>query len=434
MVCFETRVLAVVVCSIATQPLWAADVRVNEELAAKFLIADSFEEGDKSPRDWHQGAEVPGVTYEWDKGVASHGERSLSLRKRADRYFPIAEWSRTVPHQGNADAVQVRVKIKAVRAAKATVDVAFLDAQDQFLSHEWAAYIGAKDDGDKPARHDWQEYKGTVAIPTGTAKIAIGLQIYGPGSVWFDELLVRYTKDGEPLEPALPESAEEASPEPTAISVGKGEGEYLFLPAEKTEAPAGLVIVLPGGDGSADFHPFVRSIQRESLGNKLAVAQLIAPKFTNEQQITWPTQGNSIAGMKFTTEELVSAVAKDVSAKQQIDPKRVYLLGWSSGGPACYATLLQAEAPLAGTFVAMSVFKPRELPDLQHATGRSFYILHSPEDRVCPHRMAADARDQLLQAGAKVELAEYPGGHGWQGDVFGNIRRGIEWLEKSNTQ
>jgi predicted esterase len=429
---FWCYVGAMALCSALTGSTWAAEARVDKALAAKFLIADSFEEGDKAPKEWHQGTDVPAVTYEWDKGVASHGKRSLSLRKRANRYFPIAEWSRVVPHQGIATAVQVRVKVKAVRAAKATVDVAFLDAQDQLLKHEWAAYIGEKEEGDKPATHDWKEYQGTVAIPEGTVKFAIGLQMYGPGSVWFDELLIRYIEDGAPLEPAVEPVADEAAPTPIKVAVGKGEGEYLLVPpAEASGTPTGLLIVLPGGDGSADFHPFVRSIHRESLGGRLAVAQLIAPKFTPEQQITWPTHENPVAEMTFTTEDLAGKVIEDIAAKLKIDRERVYLLGWSSGGPACYATILQKESPAAGAFVAMSVFQPKNLPELNNAAKRRFYILHSPEDQVCPYRMAVDAGDRLQEAGAEVELAEYAGGHGWQGDLFGTIRRGVEWLVRA---
>ena len=34
--------------------------------------------------------------------------------------------------------------------------------------------------------------------------------------------------------------------------------------------------------------------------------------------------------------------------------------------------------------------------------------------------------------GPLVEFATYEGGHGWKGDVFGNIRTGVEWLEKQH--
>jgi predicted esterase len=127
---------------------------------------------------------------------------------------------------------------------------------------------------------------------------------------------------------------------------------------------------------------------------------------------------------------LVAKTVDDVAARQPIDRERVHLLGWSSGGPACYATMLQPESPAVGALVAMSVFQPDNLPDPKNGAGRRFYILHSRDDQVCPYRMAVEARDRLRAAGAQVEFAEYAGGHGWQGDLFGNIRRGVQWLEK----
>jgi predicted esterase len=85
---------------------------------------------------------------------------------------------------------------------------------------------------------------------------------------------------------------------------------------------------------------------------------------------------------------------------------------------------------VTGTFVAMSVFKPEWLPSLKAAKGRSFYVLHSPEDFI-PIKMAETARDELTKKGAKVGYETYEGGHGWHGDVFGTIRKGIDALEKS---
>lgn len=83
-----------------------------------------------------------------------------------------------------------------------------------------------------------------------------------------------------------------------------------------------------------------------------------------------------------------------------------------------------------GPFVAMSVFKPAILPPLANARGRAFFLLQAPDDRVTPYFYAKAAKMQLGEAGARVTLSDYDGGHGWQGDVFGNIRSGIEWLGK----
>ena len=82
----------------------------------------------------------------------------------------------------------------------------------------------------------------------------------------------------------------------------------------------------------------------------------------------------------------------------------------------------------------MSVFKPSLLPSLDDAKDRAYYIYHSPDDRTCPYRMAEQAAKMLGEKEAKTKLVTYEGGHGWQGDVFGNIRTGVEWLQKNATE
>ena len=77
----------------------------------------------------------------------------------------------------------------------------------------------------------------------------------------------------------------------------------------------------------------------------------------------------------------------------------------------------------------MSVFKPNELPPLENAKGRLFAIQHSPEDRICPFRMAKEAEERLTEHGATVKFMEYPGGHGWSGNVYGRIRENLDWLQ-----
>ena len=61
-----------------------------------------------------------------------------------------------------------------------------------FGTHAWASYIGARKNGDPPASHDWRWYSGVVDVPAGTKTLRISCQIYGPGKVWFDDLLARF--------------------------------------------------------------------------------------------------------------------------------------------------------------------------------------------------------------------------------------------------
>lgn len=221
------------------------------------------------------------------------------------------------------------------------------------------------------------------------------------------------------------------------LTVGANEKQRYFLigPHQDVVAPNagfGLIVVLPGGDGSAEFHPFVKRLYKHSVPDRFIVAQPVAVNWTPKQKIVWPTQSDSVAKMKFTTEEFVDAVIQDVSNKYPLDQQRIFTLSWSSSGPAAYAISLSSPR-ITGSFIAMSVFKPKQLPALEKAQGQAYYLYHSPADRVCPYRMAQQAEGLLSENGATVNLVTYDGGHGWQGDVFNNIRQGIEWLDEHAT-
>ena len=208
---------------------------------------------------------------------------------------------------------------------------------------------------------------------------------------------------------------------------------FLIGAKEGDKAPdAGyaLLLILPGGDGSAEFSPFVKRIWQNALPPGYLVAQLVAVGSENKNQIVWPTAKDNEPRQKFKTEEFIRNVVNEVKAKHKIDESKIYALAWSSSGPAVYATMLSKENPLTGAFVAMSVFMPARLPALTAAKGQHYYLLQSPQDRVTKYTFAKTAKTQLTNAGAKVELKDYEGGHGWHGDVFGTIHAGIEWLEQ----
>lgn len=216
----------------------------------------------------------------------------------------------------------------------------------------------------------------------------------------------------------------------------KNQRYFLIGPrAEAAAPPEGfrLLVVLPGGDGGADFHPFVKRIFKHALEEKYLVAQPVAFRWTDDQAIVWPTETNKVTKQEFSTEAFVEAVVADVQRKHKLDPRYCFTLSWSSSGPAAYAISLQAKKSVTGSYVSMSVWKPETLPSLKSAAGHAYWIEHSRDDQICPFAMAEKARDALKKKGAKVEFSTYEGGHGWVGDVYGRIRRGVEWLEKHAT-
>jgi len=216
---------------------------------------------------------------------------------------------------------------------------------------------------------------------------------------------------------------------------GDEDKRYLLIGGDNSAPPEGgfrLLVVLPGGDGGPNSRHFVRRIHRIVLTKDYLVAQLVAKAWSEGQseQLVWPTRTRPWPEMEFSTEEFVEAVIEDIKAKHEVNDKHITVFGWSSGGPPAYAVSLQENTAVAGAFVAMSVFKPAQLPSPEHAAGRAFYILHSPDDQLIPMRMPEAARDTLSANGAAVLLFTYEGGHGWHGDVYEMIREGMQWLEE----
>jgi RNA polymerase sigma-70 factor (ECF subfamily) len=154
-----------------------------------------FEEGkDRQPDGWSQGATLPGVAYVWSHDTAHGGKASLGFKKSLDRYFPIAQWTQKLERKGESPRLKVSAWVRAEKAGKAILDAQFLDDKGEW-THAWVAYIGAKGANDPPVTHDWKRYEGVVAIPPRTRQITIAPQMYGPGSVWFDDVAAVYTSD-----------------------------------------------------------------------------------------------------------------------------------------------------------------------------------------------------------------------------------------------
>jgi predicted esterase len=220
------------------------------------------------------------------------------------------------------------------------------------------------------------------------------------------------------------------------LRIDKDEHKRYFLvgPRKGVDAPKkgyGLLVALPGGSGDAGFHPFIKRIYKNALPDGYILAQPVAVKWTDKQQIVWPTNKSRVEGMKFSTEEFVDAVIKDAGGRHPLDPERIFTFAWSSSGPAAYSISL-SNKKVTGSFIAMSVYRPELLPPLATAKGHGYYLYHSPDDKVCPFRMAEQAAKELDESGATVKLTTYKGGHSWRGNVFGDIRTGMQWLEKNH--
>jgi len=156
------------------------------------LTNGGFEEGTDGPSSWEKGQENPLVTLDWDRKASRSGTSSLMIDKRGNKYWPTTEWSQTVECAPDQKSLKVTAQVKTEKATKAVIDVEFLNADHQVISHEWACFIGMKSPKDKHTSHDWKEYTGKVKIPPKTRSMQINLQMYGPGKIWFDDVNAEY--------------------------------------------------------------------------------------------------------------------------------------------------------------------------------------------------------------------------------------------------
>ena len=108
-----------------------------------------------------------------------------------------------------------------------------------------------------------------------------------------------------------------------------------------------------------------------ALPDGYVIAQLVAKAWSDDpNRIVWPTKNLSDKNAKFVTEQLIADVIAEVKKTVKVDPKYIFTLGWSSGGPPCYVASLNPKIGITGTFIGMSVFKPETLPALDQAIGR----------------------------------------------------------------
>jgi predicted esterase len=272
-------------------------------------------------------------------------------------------------------------------------------------------------------RRWWEENKG--GLPREAQDVAI------PD---FKELIAGWAKGAAGRERAEVEARFTGYPaEKVAIGGDAKKTYFLIGPAQAQKPPEKgwkLLLILPGGDGGEAFHPFCRSIHKEALPEGYVAAELVAHAWSKDENRTvWPTGKMNRDGAEFTTEEFIKDVVADVSRRMKVDSSKVYALGWSSSGPALYCDSLQG-SPITGYFIAMSVFRTQWMGDIAGAKGKKYYILHSPDDKMIPiAQHAREAERKLREAGAEAVVTEYAGGHGWTEDPFGNIRKGIVWLE-----
>ncbi len=198
-----------------------------------------------------------------------------------------------------------------------------------------------------------------------------------------------------------------------------------------------LLLVLPGGSGSAEFLPFCANVLTAvGTPKDFIVAELVAPVWgkLDESSVVWPGKAFPNKEARFTSEEFVAAVIADVSKVYSIHPGWVFTLGWSSSGHVLYSCSFE-NPQIRGSFIAMSRFQPAYFEHSEQAKDKRYYLWHSPDDTICPYADAELAASYLARMGASALLKSYKGGHGWVPFTFyaDRIKEALEWFRADAT-
>lgn len=206
----------------------------------------------------------------------------------------------------------------------------------------------------------------------------------------------------------------------------------LTVPHPEAEAPDagwGLVVVLPGGDGSDALQPIVTDLARQAMPPGYLVAQLVAPKGAEDADVIWPTADSLPEAAEFSAESFVRAAVEYLGERYPLNEQRIFGLGWGSGGEAMAAAAAAERSPLRGAMIAVNTFDPKRQSPPTPLHEKAFFLLPETGDAGSTSAAAA-ARDWLTAAGAHVRLDPGAPGRDCKGRLRDAAFRGIRWLEE----
>jgi phospholipase/carboxylesterase len=196
---------------------------------------------------------------------------------------------------------------------------------------------------------------------------------------------------------------------------------HRFVPIEAPNAPTLLLLHGTGGDEN-DLLPVGRMLDER--------AALLSPR-GKVLEYGMPRFFRRLAKGVFDHEDLVNRTHELAGFVEQavneygIDPRRLFVVGFSNGANVAASLLLTYPRLLAGAILlrAMVPFEPERMPDL---SGTPVYLAAGRSDQMVPPENTERLAQLLQEAGADVTLDWQPGGHGIGPE---EVQAARNWLE-----
>ncbi len=176
--------------------------------------------------------------------------------------------------------------------------------------------------------------------------------------------------------------------------------------------PHRAVVMLHGRSGDEDvMWVFARSVPPDWL--------LVAPRAIKpdpEGGYTWHPRRRDEWPPLAMFDDAVAAIAKLVDALPDLynaDPAHVYLMGFSQGAAAAYATAMRHPGLVKG-IAGLVGFMPVDVGDAVSAAplgGLPVFVAVGQRDPLIPLEIAQACAQTLREAGARLDYREYDAGH-----------------------
>ena len=182
---------------------------------------------------------------------------------------------------------------------------------------------------------------------------------------------------------------------------------HRFVPAQTSDAPTLLLLHGTGGDEN-DLLPVGRMLDERAalLSPRGKILEHGMPRFFRRL-----AEGVfDHEDLMDRTHELGGFVDRAVD-EYDIDPRRLFAVGFSNGANVAASLLLTYPRLLAGAILlrAMVPFEPDKTPDLSRIP---VYLAAGRSDQMVPPENTERLAQVLREAGAAVTLDWQPGGHG----------------------
>ncbi len=196
----------------------------------------------------------------------------------------------------------------------------------------------------------------------------------------------------------------------------------------------GLIVVLSDSDpNSRPIQEFWQQALTKSFGGRYLVAIAMAPRWGSEKPYTWVTSVNQsrTPAAKFTAETFAADIVADIVARYPIRPEHIFLHGEGGGGLAAYSCSLQPQTPFRGFSLLGAEFRSAQLPPMDAAKGRRYYLQAGKDDKTLPYFLTTSAHGLLTKAGATVAVNPVAGDHTprFNAETLDLLTKAVNWLE-----